>query len=203
MEKIFRLQGTLMLAIRERNTFPLRQILTVVIGVCIMILGSKLEIPMTPVPFTFQTVSVFVIALTCSPAKAFLSLLVWISLGACGLPVFSGNLTMIVGPTSGYIWGMLLAVTLVSGCQAYLSSFFNRLFLKKDSLEFLTVPASILVGCLGCAVILTMGWVNLSQYIGSVNAWNCGVVPFLFLELCKVIGVVMAVDTLQLQKIGR
>ncbi len=199
----FHPMGAMMLAIRSNDTFPLRQIFTVVMGVCVMILGSKLEVPMTPVPFTFQTVGVLLIALTCSPAKAFLSVLVWISLGASGLPVFAGNASMIMGPTAGYFWGMLVAVTVVSACQCYIAPFLNRLFSKQESEEFLIVPASILVGCLGCIVILAMGWLNLSQYIGSIQAWHLGVVPFLFLELCKVIGVAMAVDTLQWQKIGR
>jgi biotin transport system substrate-specific component len=193
----------MMLAIRSNDTFPLRQIFKVIIGVCVMILGSKLEVPMTPVPFTFQTVSVLLIALTCSPAKAFLSVLVWISLGACGFPVFAGHTSMIMGPTAGYFWGMLMAVTLMSACQCYIAPFFNRLFSKQQSADFLTVPASILVGCLGSMTILSLGWLNLSQYIGSVQAWHLGVAPFLFLELCKVIGVAMAVDTLQWQKIGR
>jgi biotin transport system substrate-specific component len=203
MGKIFSPQGAVMLAIRSNDTFPLRQILTVIIGVCVMILGSKLKVPMTPVPFTFQTVGVLLIALTCSPAKAFLSVLVWISLGACGFSVFAGNAGMIMGPTAGYFGGMLVAVTLMSACQCYIAPFFNRLFSKKESEEFLTVPASILVGCLGSMIILSLGWLNLSQYIGSVQAWHLGVAPFLFLELCKVIGVAMAVDTLQWQKIGR
>jgi len=161
---------------------------------------------MTPVPFTFQTVSVLLIALTGSPAKAFLSVLVWISLGACGFPVFAGDTgdtNVIMGPTAGYCWGMLMAVTLMSACQCYIAPFFNRLFSKQQSTDFLTVPASILVGCLGSMAILSLGWLNLSQYIGSVQAWHLGVAPFLFLELCKVIGVAMAVDTLQWQKIGR
>ena len=192
-----------MLAIRLRNTFPLRQILTVLIGVSVMILGSKLQIETTPVPFTFQTVGVLLIGMTFSPAKAFLSLLVWLSLGACSIPVFSRTATMIVGPTAGYLWGMLLAATLMSGCQFYLYPFFNRLFSKKETPEHLTIPASILVGSLGCGVILFMGWLNLSQYCGAYNAWQLGVSPFLFLELCKTIGVAMAVDTLQWQKRGR
>lgn len=195
--------GAMMLAIRSNDAFPLRQILTVIIGVCVMILGSKLTVPMTPVPFTFQTVGVLFIGLTCSPAKAFLSVLVWISLGAGGFSVFADNAGMIVGPRTGYFWGMLVAVTLMSACQCHIAPFFNRLFSKQESEGFLTVPASILVGCLGSMIILSLGWFNLSQYIGSSNAWHLGVVPFLFLELCKVIGVAMAVDTLQWQKIGR
>ena len=195
--------GAMMLAIRSNDAFPLRQILTVIIGVCVMILGSKLTVPMTPVPFTFQTVGVLFIGLTCSPAKAFLSVLVWISLGAGGFSVFADNAGMIVGPRTGYFWGMLVAVTLMSACQCHIAPFFNRLFSKQESEGFLTVPASILVGCLGSMIILSLGWFNLSQYIGSSNAWHLGVAPFLFLELCKVIGVAMAVDTLQWQKIGR
>ena len=197
-----------MLSVSFRNTFPLRQVLTVAIGACIMILGSKIQISQVPVPFTFQTVGALFIAMTYSPMSAFLSLLTWLTMGASGLSVFaksaSGAATL-MGPTAGYLWGMLLAATLMSACQFYCAGFFNGLFSKKAHQEgdYLNFPATVFVGCLGAVLILMMGWINLSQYIGPVPAWNYGVLPFLMMEFLKAIGVAGIVSTFQLGKIGR
>lgn len=196
-----------MLSVGLRHTFPLRQALTVAMGVCLMIVGSKLSLhtPFTPVPVTFQTVSTLFIAMTCSPVTAFLSLLTWITMGVSGLSVFAGShsgVATIVGPTAGYIWGMLMAVTLMSACQHHCADFFNALFSKKQG-DCLSFAASILVGTLGIVVVtLTMGWINLSQYVGSTAAWNLGVAPFLMLEFLKVIGVSVFVTTFQWGKKG-
>jgi len=194
-----------MLSVSLRNAFPVKQVLSVLIGGCIMTIGSKLQIPCSPVPFTFQTIAVLLIALTCAPSKAFLSVLTWLSLGVCGMPVFAKHsASVIVGPTAGYLWGMLCAVTLMSFCQFHCAGFFNALFFKKEdnAQESLSFPAMILVGSLGAMLILFMGWLNLGQYIGSAMAWNVGVVPFILLEFLKVVGVSMLVSTFQWGKIA-
>ncbi len=197
-----------MLSATLRNPFPLRQVATVVGSVAMMILCSKLTIPIKPVPFTLQTMGVLLIAMTCSPVKAFLSLLAWISLAAAGFPVLAGNSvigSIVNHPTAGYLVGMLIAVTVMSAAQFYGSGFFNRIFSKKSYQEHepLNFSASIFVGTIGALITLAMGWMYLSQFLGSVAAWTHGVVPFLLPELLKIVAASFFVTTFHLGKVAR
>ena len=81
-------------------------LMAVVISVC-----SWLSIPMT-ISFTMQTFAVFLAVLLFGSARGMLSILLYIALGAVGLPVFSsfgGGVGVLIGPTGGYIIGFLAA----------------------------------------------------------------------------------------------
>lgn len=87
---------------------------TALICVCAWI---TIYIPMTPlVPFTLQTFAIFTVAGLLSLKAGTLSVLIYILLGAVGVPVFSGfkgSLAVLVGPTGGYIVGFLLTALVV------------------------------------------------------------------------------------------
>lgn len=70
-----------------------------------------ITVPFT-VPFTMQTFAVFLAVLLFGSARGMLSILLYIALGAVGLPVFSsfgGGIGVLIGPTGGYIIGFLAA----------------------------------------------------------------------------------------------
>lgn len=63
------------------------------------------------VPFTMQTFAVFLAALLLGPKKAFAVVLVYLLMGAVGLPVFAGfqgGVGVLFGPTGGYLFGFLI-----------------------------------------------------------------------------------------------
>ena len=69
-----------------------------------------LTIPFT-VPFTMQTFAVFTTLLLLDGRKGTIAILLYIALGAAGVPVFSGfgaGIGVLAGPTGGYIVGFLL-----------------------------------------------------------------------------------------------
>lgn len=77
---------------------------TALLAVC-----AWISIP-SPVPFTLQTFGVFIAAGLLGKNKGAIAVLVYILLGAVGLPVFSGGrggLGIILGETGGYIIGFL------------------------------------------------------------------------------------------------
>lgn len=77
---------------------------TALIAVC-----AWISIP-APVPFTMQTFGVFLAAGLLGKNKGAVAVLVYILLGAVGLPVFSGGrggLGIILGETGGYIMGFV------------------------------------------------------------------------------------------------
>jgi biotin transport system substrate-specific component len=164
-----------------------------------MVLGSKISIPLYPVPITLQTAGMLFIAMTFTPSNAFLSLFSWLMLFAAGLPVLAkstSSIAMLVGPTAGYFWGMVIAATVMSSCQSYGAVFFNQIFSKNQS--SLCMPAMILVSFIGTFIVLGLGWLNLCRYIGAEAAWTMGVVPFLIGDLLKVMAVSGLVSALRL-----
>ena len=78
----------------------------VVIAVC-----SWISIP-TVVPFTLQTFAVFLTVGVLGGKRGTLAVFVYILLGVCGVPVFSGfsgGIGVLLGQTGGYIAGFLFS----------------------------------------------------------------------------------------------
>jgi biotin transport system substrate-specific component len=74
--------------------------------------SSLLSIPMPPVPFTMQTFGVLLAGATLGATRGLLAVLLFLALGAIGLPVFAGGgagLAVFAGPTVGYLAGFPLA----------------------------------------------------------------------------------------------
>ena len=75
--------------------------------ICVM---SLVTIP-TTVPFTLQTMAIFICMFMLKPVDAIISVLLYILIGAIGLPVFSNfksGFGVLAGPTGGYIIGFIL-----------------------------------------------------------------------------------------------
>ncbi len=76
----------------------------------IIALFSWVSIP-TTVPFTLQTLAIFLSLTLLGGRNGFYSILVYIALGAAGIPVFSGfkgGIGVLAGNTGGYILGFIL-----------------------------------------------------------------------------------------------
>ena len=91
------------------------------IALCVALLCVSSYI-IIPLPFsltsiTAQTIVINLIGLIMLPKEAFITVLVYILLGACGFPVFSGGtggFGKLFGPTGGYILGYLIAAVIIS-----------------------------------------------------------------------------------------
>jgi biotin transport system substrate-specific component len=78
---------------------------TAMIAVSIYVLPNFI-IPVVLVPFTLQLMIIMFISYTLKPIDAFLSIFLYVVLGAIGLPIFSGfrgGLNVLFGPTGGFI----------------------------------------------------------------------------------------------------
>ena len=68
-----------------------------------------------PVPITLQTFGVLLAGAVLGPLRGFLAVVLYIAVGAAGLPVFSGGaagIGVLQGPSAGYLAGMPLAAAL-------------------------------------------------------------------------------------------
>ena len=89
--------------------FNIKSLARMAICTALIVVCSWLTVPFT-VPFTMQTFAIFFTVCLLGPWQGMISILVYILLGAVGVPVFSGfrgGLDALLGPTGGYILGFL------------------------------------------------------------------------------------------------
>ena len=75
--------------------------------------AAQLVIPMWPVPMTAQTLAVLLVGSVLGATRGAISLIVYFSMGAVGLPVFSAATSLSFGPTFGYLVGFIAAAAVV------------------------------------------------------------------------------------------
>ncbi|MGE5585893.1 MAG: biotin transporter BioY [Bacillota bacterium] len=68
----------------------------------------SVPLPFSPVPVTAQSLAAMLAGLLLGPREGALSQLLYVLLGAAGMPIFAGNTSgigVLAGPTGGYLWG--------------------------------------------------------------------------------------------------
>lgn len=147
----------------------------VLITVC-----SWLSIP-TSVPFTLQTFAVFCAAGLLGGKRGMLAVLVYILLGAIGLPVFSGfrgGIGVLFGTTGGYIIGFLF-------CMAVYRAITNH-FGTKTHVVFLAMLAGLVtLYAFGTAWFMFV-YAKTTGEIGIYTALAWCVLPFIVPDLLKI-----------------
>ena len=148
-------------------------------SICIAIICVSAYIsfplPFTPTMITAQTIAINLVALILTPKQSFLVVLLYIFLGAFGLPVFSGGtggFGKLFGPTGGFIIGFLVIAPLISYLKGKNNSFKRYLFV------------TIFVGMI---VLYAVGAVYMSivQKISIIAALSIAVFPFIFGDILK------------------
>ncbi|MBQ7346768.1 MAG: biotin transporter BioY [Clostridia bacterium] len=119
---------------------------------------SPIAVPIGPIPVSLGLLGVLITAATLSPVGSLTAVAVFMALGLCGLPVFSGGgsgAMIFVGPTGGYLWSYLLVAPLVS--------LFCRLVRRARS------------------NVAAIFWTSLACLAGVVICYICGTVQYIFL----------------------
>lgn len=102
------------LALRH-TTLPLRRTVAVLLGTALVALAAQVAVPLpgTPVPLTLQPLAVLIVGGLLGPGLGAASLLLYLALGAAGLPVFTPvglpGVARLLGPTGGYLLAYPLA----------------------------------------------------------------------------------------------
>lgn len=83
-------------------------------GAVLTAVAAQIAIPMWPVPITGQTFAVLLVGAVLGASRGALSLLAYFSMGAIGLPVFTGAVSGVTfGTTFGYQVGFIAAGAVV------------------------------------------------------------------------------------------
>lgn len=146
----------------------------VIIAIC-----SWISIP-TVVPFTLQTFGIFCAMGMLGGKKSFFAVLVYIILGAVGLPVFagfSGGIGAILGSTGGYIVGFLLSTV------AYW--LIERAFGKSLPVMIIGMVAGLIVCYAFGTAWFMFVYARDTGAVGLVTALGWCVFPFIIPDLLK------------------
>jgi len=148
----------------------------------LLFVAAQLAVPMHPVPLTFQSSMVILLAMALGSSLGTQAISAYLIAGFCGLPVFAefmGGPGMFIDPATGYLFGFLPAA-LISG---YLAQ-------KGWGRHFISSYAAALIGV---STIFACGYLWLSFFIGFHHAFTLGVAPFLLTEPLKLVVVALLV----------
>ncbi|MGO4921750.1 biotin transporter BioY [Bifidobacterium choerinum] len=89
---------------------------------------GRIAIPGTPVPITLQTLVLMIAAVTLRWRQVAGAVALYLAMGLCGLPVFSGGMSTaaLVGPTCGFLYAFLPAGIVTSLLAALVMRFASR-----------------------------------------------------------------------------
>ncbi len=145
-------------------------------------IGAQIEVQNHPVPYTMQTLFVLLAGALLGKKSGSLSMLIYVTFGAAGLPVFSGfgsGLTRIIGPTGGYLLSFPVAAFVVG-------------YLVRLRSEFWWIVLSMTAGAV---LILGLGTLYLNVFF--IHNWQqsfyVGYLIFSWWDGIKILGASMMV----------
>lgn len=177
-EKEFCIMSTAATAVKPKWTA--RDMAYVAIFAVTMAICSWISIP-TTVPFTLQTFAVFLSVGVLGGRRGTFAVLVYILLGAVGLPVFagfSGGIGILLGTTGGYIIGFLFSALLYWAMTKALGE------------KTPVMVAAMVLGLIVCYAFGTVWFMTVyarsSGAIGLGTALGWCVIPFIIPDLLKI-----------------
>lgn len=136
---------------------------------------AQITVPLPLVPITGQTLAVGLAATILGARYGMLSVLVYLAVGAAGIPVFaqlSGGISSLFGPTGGYLIGFIP------------TAFVIGFILEKSSFRF--IPA-LIANLIGMLITLFFGtaWLKFAAGLTWTAAFLGGFTPFIVVGIIK------------------
>lgn len=157
----------------------------------VLAVGSWISIPLpfTPIPINLGTLAVILTGALLGWKYGTLSVMIYILLGAVGVPVFAGftgGLGHLTGPTGGYIIGYITSALI---CGIIMELFYE------DNKWWVTAAAAFL-GTASCYLLGTIWFIILTKNTLAASLSMC-VIPFLPGDAFKIIVAVIIVPLLK------
>lgn len=174
--------------IKLNNKSSVLNLVYIAMFTSIIIICAQIQIP-AAVPFTLQTLAVFIAGGLLGWKRGTICLLIYILLGLIGIPVFSGfkgGAGVLLGPTGGYLIGFIFTAFIVG----IISDKFGR--------KLIPLVLSMILGLFICYLFGTIWFVIL--YNSSANSMSISsalmmcVVPYLPFDALKIIASVILIN---------
>jgi biotin transport system substrate-specific component len=156
------------------DTTPFKKLAILLAGVFILAAASQFIIPLQPIPLTFQSATVILIAMVYGSKNGSYVIAAYLFAGLCGLPVFAHftfGPAKFMSPTTGYLVGFLPA--------AYISGYLAEHGWGRNILS------SFAASMIGAAIIFACGISVLATFTDWDNAVTSGLLPYIISEPIK------------------
>ena len=157
--------------IQDLTLIALMAALTCILG------PMSITLPFTPVPISFTNLVIYFAVMVIGMKRGTISYLVYLLIGAVGLPVFSGfsgGLAKLAGPTGGYLIGFLFMIPLTG------------ILFEKTGKSFWKQFGAMVLGTLVCYLFGTV-WLCLQLNLDFIGGLGVGVIPYLPGDTAKII----------------
>lgn len=151
----------------------------IAIGAALIAICSWISVPMT-VPFTLQTFAVFFVLMTLGGERGTIATVVYVIMGAVGLPVFSGfkgGLGVLLGSTGGYIVGFIV--------MGLIYIVITKIFTEK----IIPSVAALVIGLAACYAFGTAWfmfvYIRNTGPVGVMTVLSWCVFPFIIPDIVK------------------
>ncbi|MCM1314150.1 MAG: biotin transporter BioY [Prevotella sp.] len=160
----------------SRKFLTTREMVLIAMFSAVIAVCSWISVP-TTIPFTLQTFGVFSTMNILGGKKGFFAILVYILLGAVGMPVFSGfsaGISALMSYSGGYIWGFLFLALVYWFAE------------KFSGRKLIVQVISLIIGMMVCYLCGTLWfmYVTKSTFLYGLSA--C-VVPYVLFDALKLI----------------
>ena len=158
------------------------------VALCCVTAYISFPLPFTPGLVTALTFALSLTAYLLPPKQTFTVILIYILLGAVGLPVFAGGqgLSRLIGPAGGFYFAWLPAYALLSLAKGEIPNFKRYLLMN----ILIAVPITYLGGLISMILVLE---------VGIFEAATMAVFPFIPGDIIK--AVAAAILGVKLQKV--
>lgn len=143
----------------------------------LMCVLSPVAVPIGPIPVTLSTLMVCLTTVILGTKLGILSYLIYLLLGAVGLPVFSGyagGVGKLIGPTGGYLIGFIFMVII------------GGIFVSKFKAKIWLTGVGMLFGLIVTYAFGTV-WFVISMKVDVSYALSVCVWPFIPFDIAKII----------------
>lgn len=127
------------------------------------------------VPFTFQTLIIFMIPFIMNTKEMLLWYVTLMIIILVGIPImsgFQGGLGVLIGPSAGFIYGWLIKMIVIKLSLVYTSSRINVIF-------------SMFIGCL-FGLLVGASWLAMYNNVDVLDNFKVILVTFLPFEIIKI-----------------
>ena len=172
----------------SRSAVNVRDLCYSAIFAAIISVLAQLSIPLPGgVPLTLQTFAIMLAGIILGAKRGSLAVIIYIILGAVGLPVFAGfkgGLASITGPTGGFIISFW-TVSLCSGL-GYRYGSRTKHNINSNAVFYLVIAAGILIGAFFNYVIGVVWFSTITGNTAAAAMKMC-VLPFVATDLIKLV----------------
>lgn len=179
----------------SKRTLYTRDICYISMFAAVIVVYSWIAIPVGEIPITLQTLGVCMVAGFLGWKRGVICILVYILLGICCVPVFSGFknfYALIVSPSAGYVIGFIFTALIVGITSDKMHLIGKRVKgnAAKQVVQLIILALSMVVGVAVCYVFGTLWFMFI--YKGSVTAANLQIAltycvyPYIIPDLVKI-----------------